>query len=71
MPKVIPTENPTRGRAALNELDPGVIAAILELNTMDQELYEYAKKRVMELSGNAPAQVDGPRIEGVRALPLC
>jgi hypothetical protein len=37
-------ENRTPGRISMQEVDPDVIAAIRELNMMDQELYEYGKE---------------------------
>jgi hypothetical protein len=42
-PESIPMENRTLERKARHEIEPGVIAAIEELNTMDQALYEYGK----------------------------
>jgi hypothetical protein len=48
----IPTENRTPGRSSLQEIAPGVIDAIRELNSMDQELYEYGKARAAKMSNS-------------------
>jgi hypothetical protein len=46
----IPVENRTGVRKQASEIDPAVIEAFREVNTMDQALYEFAKERFEEES---------------------